>query len=206
MPSTQPNRIAHNLAAHHRAAHHPVARWCAGSVCAICTDSNVGWPNVGPTSVLSSRRWANVIPTYIALWQVRLWRGLPIPVTHTTEPAHHRAAGLCAARWRAARLCAIRLGCVDGHPRDWQDGIFISKRPLASKGFGIHINWHGLSICCGMHVSYSYIKVCIEIWQLLLLYCARTCVYTRPERCYHCSCRCPGASQHSKNSALIHFD
>ena len=43
---------------------------------------------------------------------VRLWRGLPMRVTHTTEPAHHRAAGLCAARWCAARLCEIRLGCV----------------------------------------------------------------------------------------------
>ena len=25
----------------------------------------VGWPNVGPTSILSSRRWSNVGPTYI---------------------------------------------------------------------------------------------------------------------------------------------
>ena len=32
-------------------------------------DSNVGWPNVGPTSVLSSRRWPNVSPTCIALWE-----------------------------------------------------------------------------------------------------------------------------------------
>ena len=31
-------------------------------------DSNVGWLNVGPTSVLSSRRWPSVSPTYIALW------------------------------------------------------------------------------------------------------------------------------------------
>ena len=31
-------------------------------------DSNVGWPNVVPTSVLSSRRWANVAPTYTAVW------------------------------------------------------------------------------------------------------------------------------------------
>ena len=33
-------------------------------------DSNVGWPDVGPTSVLSSRRWANVRPTYIAVWDL----------------------------------------------------------------------------------------------------------------------------------------
>ena len=71
---------------------------------------------VGPTLVLSSRRWTNVIPTYIAFWLEWLWRGIPIPVIHTTEPAHHRAAGLCAAWWCAARLCAIRLGCVEGHP------------------------------------------------------------------------------------------
>ena len=29
-------------------------------------DSDIGWPNVGPTSVLSSRRWTNVGPTNIA--------------------------------------------------------------------------------------------------------------------------------------------
>ena len=31
-------------------------------------DSSVGWPNVGPTSVLPSQRWANVSPTFIAVW------------------------------------------------------------------------------------------------------------------------------------------
>ena len=31
-------------------------------------DSNVDWPNLGPTSVLSSRRWVNVSPTCIAVW------------------------------------------------------------------------------------------------------------------------------------------
>ena len=31
-------------------------------------DSNEGWSNVGPTSVLSSRHWTNVSPTYIAVW------------------------------------------------------------------------------------------------------------------------------------------
>ena len=34
-------------------------------------DSDVGWPNVDPTSVLSSRRWANVSPTFIAVWVSR---------------------------------------------------------------------------------------------------------------------------------------
>ena len=76
-------------------------------LCAICPDSSVGWPNIGPTSVLSSRRWANVSPTYIAVPLVRLGRGWPKRVTHTTEPAHHWATGLCAARW---------LGCVEGRP------------------------------------------------------------------------------------------
>ena len=42
--------------------------------------------------------------------------GLPIRVTRATEPAHHRAAGLCAVRLCDARLCSIRLGCVEGHP------------------------------------------------------------------------------------------
>ena len=34
------------------------------------TDSNVGWPNVGPTSVLSSWRWPNGSSTNIAEWEV----------------------------------------------------------------------------------------------------------------------------------------
>ena len=40
------------------------------------SDSIVGWPNVGPTSVLLSRRWANVNPTYIAVCKTtfhRIW-------------------------------------------------------------------------------------------------------------------------------------
>ena len=37
------------------------------------SDSNVGWPNVGPTSVLSSWRWANVSITDIAVWVVLNW-------------------------------------------------------------------------------------------------------------------------------------
>ena len=35
---------------------------------------------------------------------------------HTTEPAHHRAAGLCAVRRCAATLRVIQLGGVEGHP------------------------------------------------------------------------------------------
>ena len=55
-------------------------------------------------------------PTYIAVWLVRLWRGLTTRVTHTAEPAHQRAALLCKAWWCAARLCAIRLGLCTGSP------------------------------------------------------------------------------------------
>ena len=32
------------------------------------TDSNVGWADVGPTSGRQYRRWANVGPTYNAVW------------------------------------------------------------------------------------------------------------------------------------------
>ena len=38
----------------------------------VVPDSNVGWPNIGPNSVLSSRRWANISQTYIAVWGVFL--------------------------------------------------------------------------------------------------------------------------------------
>ena len=49
-PLHQLNRITHKLAAHRRGAHNPAARWCAGSVvCNLHPDSNVSWPNVGPT-------------------------------------------------------------------------------------------------------------------------------------------------------------
>ena len=37
-------------------------------------DSNVGWRNFGPTSVLSSRRWANVSQTFIAIWEATVCR------------------------------------------------------------------------------------------------------------------------------------
>ena len=110
-PSTQPNRNTHNLAAHHRAAHNPAARRFAGSV--VCNLPR--WPcrlaqrwfycpDVGPTLAQ---------PTLLSDW---LTCEESYRVTHTTEPAHHRAARLCAARWCAARLCVIRLGCVEGHP------------------------------------------------------------------------------------------
>ena len=68
-------------------------------------DSNTGWPNVGTIVSTLAQRYPNL---HCFLWLVRMWRGLTIPATHTTEPAaHHRAAGLCAAQWGAARLCAI---------------------------------------------------------------------------------------------------
>ena len=47
-----------------------VIRWVDGPYFEHVPDSNEGWPNVGPTSVLSSRRWANVSPTYIAVWGI----------------------------------------------------------------------------------------------------------------------------------------
>ena len=50
---------------------------------------------------------------------------------HTTVPAHHRATGtgLCAAQWCAAGLHAIRLGCVEGHPRygEWQNCRYLGR-------------------------------------------------------------------------------
>ena len=79
-----------------------------------------GWPNVG-TIV---RRWANVGPTYIAVW-----RGLPIRVMHTTEPPHLRAVGLCAAQRCAARLSVIQLGCVEGHRDNTTYSMVNRSRP-----------------------------------------------------------------------------
>ena len=70
------------------------------------------WPNVGTIVPTLAQPQSNLHRG----WLIRLWRGLPIRVTHTTEPALHRAAGLCAAWWCAARMCVIRLGCLEGHP------------------------------------------------------------------------------------------
>ena len=72
-------------------------------LCAICPGGNVGWPNVGPTSVLSSRRWANVSPTNIAVWLVSLWR-----VTRwRTQPSQHTTE-----RQGCVQLGGVLLGCV----------------------------------------------------------------------------------------------
>ena len=100
-------------------------------LCAIYPDNNVGWPDVGPTSPLSSRRWSML--TQSAELSDWLSRGLPIRVTHTTELAHHSASGLYAARRCAVRLCAIRLGCVESHPRFMQYTITFGLNTMAYK-------------------------------------------------------------------------
>ena len=147
-------------------------------LCAIYPDSHVDCPKVGPTSVLSSRHWANFSPTYIAVWLVRLWRGLPIRATHKTEPTHYRAAGLCAARWCAARLCAIRLGSVEAHPCFFILEIFIKNIVIIwiiysaavlcmDVDIASSIGWHQktlitsllqcFDICWKQQTNYSYI-------------------------------------------------
>ena len=44
-----------------------LSRWLCTQSNVIVTKSNVGRPNIGPTSVQTSRRWANVHPTWISL-------------------------------------------------------------------------------------------------------------------------------------------
>ena len=39
-------------------------------------DSSVGWANVGPTSGRQYRRWPNVEPTYIVIWEWLWWSGV----------------------------------------------------------------------------------------------------------------------------------
>ena len=63
-PSTQPNRITHNLAAHGRGAHNPAARWCGGSV--VCNLSRQQcrlpqrWTDVGTIVPTLGQRWGNL--------------------------------------------------------------------------------------------------------------------------------------------------
>ena len=89
-----PRRIAHNPTAHHRAAHN------LGGVRLGCVKFSQTAMYFGPT--LAHRRYyrPDVGPTLAQPTSLSDWlgceKGLPIRVTHTTEPAHHRAAGLCA--------------------------------------------------------------------------------------------------------------
>ena len=61
-PSTQSNRIAHNLAAHYRTAINPAARWWAGSV--VC--------NLSRQKCSSDQRWTNVDTIVLMLGNVNL--------------------------------------------------------------------------------------------------------------------------------------
>ena len=54
-------------------------------------------------------------------------------MTYTTKPAHHWAAGLCAARGCAARLCAIQLGYVKGHLWLFSVGCNITQKKKKKK-------------------------------------------------------------------------
>ena len=157
---TQPNLITHNLTTHHRAAHNPAARWGVGSV--VC--------NLPRQQHRLAQRWPNVgTPACIAVWLVRLRRGLPIRVTHTTEPAHHRAAGLCAA-WRcAARLSVIRLGCVEGHP--WEIRLWTHKKtPLTGELWGVYCedfdeNWtRYIGTALNMYIRRSRRSISIQFF------------------------------------------
>ena len=101
-------------------------------LCAICPGGNVGWPHVGSTSVLSSRRWANVSPTYIAVWLVSLWRvtGWRTQTSqHTTE---RQGCVQLGGVLLGHKLCVIRLGCVEGHPWNWGFiySLFICEMPF----------------------------------------------------------------------------
>ena len=86
-PSTQPNRIAHNLAAHHRAAHNPAARCCAGSVVCNLTRQQCTlaerWPNVGTIVPTLGQRYPNVHCFLTGMVVKR--------VTHTGD-THNRAS------------------------------------------------------------------------------------------------------------------
>ena len=101
-PSTQPNRITHNLAAHHRAAHSPAARWCASSL--VCV-THMGNPRQNLTSqtamkvalTLTQRRddSTDVGPNYNAVWE------------YCTQPNLHTAEPL-----GCVQLGCVLLGCV----------------------------------------------------------------------------------------------
>ena len=49
-------------------------------------DSNVGWPNIGQMLVLPSWCWANVSPTYIAVWVLNV--SSPVRDRFVYAPSH----------------------------------------------------------------------------------------------------------------------
>ena len=125
-PFTQRNRITHNLAGHLRAAHNPAARWHAGSVVCNLPRWKCRLAQRWPSSVPSSRRCANVSPTYIVFWLVRLWRVLPIQVIHTTEPAHDQATGAinnqpirCSNSISCTKNYSMSFYTPPTHPTPW---------------------------------------------------------------------------------------
>ena len=58
------------------------------------SDSNVGWANVGPTSGRQYRRWVNVRPNFIAVWDgtmiTPLLRQNDVATDHPPEDHHWR--------------------------------------------------------------------------------------------------------------------
>ena len=83
---------------------------------------NVGWSNVGPTSVLSSRRWTNVSPTFIAAWGQPPW------------------CRICFTWWRhqMKTFSALLVICAGNST---VTGEFPSQGPV-TRSFGISVDLH----------------------------------------------------------------
>ena len=79
-----------NLAAHHRSAYNPAVWWGVGSVvCYLHPDSNVGWPNVGPTLGVPTlgQRWGNLLLSdWLGCEKVYPYGWCTQPNQHSTEP------------------------------------------------------------------------------------------------------------------------
>ena len=86
---------------------------------------------------------------------------------HTTEPTHHLAAGLCAPRWCAARLCVIRLGRVEGHPSSQKAVKWyvrkITFHPRAIFLIAQYICWYHSCICLTCN-PIPLVMLCVYIW------------------------------------------
>ena len=90
-------------------------------------------------------------------------------VTHTTEPAHHRAARLCAARWSAAKLCVIRLACAEGHPWYYLKLFaFLDVRSSTSPLF--IFTWHFTILLSPRLSSFICIINCVLVWLIGNMY------------------------------------
>ena len=95
--------------------------------------SNVGCPKVVPTAVLSSQRWVNLIPTYIAVYDT-----ITVLADHTANDNRVKQSPSPWWRHQMETLSAFLALCAGNSPAT---GEFPSQRP-ATRSFDVSFDLH----------------------------------------------------------------